>query len=339
MSYYITQQKSKFTIKKENILPCLNAFNKEFNKNFTDIAEVFDEQGFDVHSCDAFNISPIENSGISRIEFMSENYGEIDGFFNTIAPYVEKNSFIEFAGEDGRYFRFFFDGKQVIEEDAIITFSHDDPNQIGGYSRDEGLFITVLKFAALSQKPEYKILNELDITKKAELCSLVWDLWIQGNWNEQILFPDFAEKILKKYTKALFPKNKKRKLTKGKNMRLYYTLSNLTDIRDVLIHDIILTDKNDNFIVISAIEPEGNDESGRWKGIQINGIENDKHTISTIKNAIKCGHEITNCTATAIWENHAEITLEAEIVIKNSDDSIKERINLTPKPVTIEFDE
>lgn len=211
MSYYITQQKSKFTIKKENILPCLNAFNKEFNENFTDITEVFDEQGFDISSDEAFQVFmptvSAETSDISQIEFIGEKYGEIDGFFSTIAPYVEKNSFIEFAGEDGRYFRFFFDGKQVIEEDAIITFSHDDPNQIGGYSRDEGLVITVLKFAALSQKSEYKILNELDIIKKTELCSLVWDLWIRGDWNGKILFPDFAERILKKYAKALQENN------------------------------------------------------------------------------------------------------------------------------------
>ena len=122
-------------------------------------------------------------------------------------------------------------------------------------------------------------------------------------------------------------------------MRLYYTLSNLTDIKDILIHDIILTDENDNEIIISAIEPEGNDESGRWKGIEINDIEEDKHNISVIKNALKNGYELKNCMITGEWEDHAEITLEAEIVIKSSDGSVKERINLTPEPVTIEFDE
>lgn len=212
MSYYITQQKSKFTIKNENILPCINAFNKEYDENFTDIAEVFVEQGFDISSDEVFQVfMPTVTAGISdisEIKFIGEKYGEIDAFLNTIAPYVEKNSYIEFSGEDGQYFRFFFDGKQAVEEDAIVTFSHDDPNQIGGYSRDEGLFITALKFAALSQKLEYKLLNELDITKKAELCSLVWDLWVQEDQNRQILFPDFAEKILKKYTKSLFSENK-----------------------------------------------------------------------------------------------------------------------------------
>lgn len=122
-------------------------------------------------------------------------------------------------------------------------------------------------------------------------------------------------------------------------MRLYYTLSNLTDIKDVLIHDIILTDKDDNEIIISAIEPEGNDENGRWKGIEINDIEDDKHNISVIKNALNNGYELKNCMITGEWEDHAEITLEAEIVIKSSDGSIEERINLTSEPVTTEFDE
>ena len=122
-------------------------------------------------------------------------------------------------------------------------------------------------------------------------------------------------------------------------MRLYYTLSNLTDIEDVLVYDIILSDENDNELVISAVEAEGNDDNGRWKGIEINDIEDDKHNISVIKNALKNGYELKNCMITGEWEDHAEITLEAEIVIKNSDGSVKERINLTPEPVTIEFDE
>ena len=122
-------------------------------------------------------------------------------------------------------------------------------------------------------------------------------------------------------------------------MRLYYTLSNLTDIEDVLVYDIILSDENDNELVISAVEAEGNDDNGRWKGIEINDIEDDKHNISVIKNALKNGYELKNCMITGEWEDHAEITLEAEIVIKNSDGSVKERINITPEPVTIEFDE
>lgn len=211
MGYYITQQESKFTIKKENILPCLNAFNQEFNENFTDITEVFNEQGFEISSDETFQVfMPTVSTGtsdISQIEFIGEKYGEIDGFFNTIAPYVEKGSFIEFTGEEGEWFRFFFDGERAVEEKGYVVFSHDDPTQIGGYSRDEGLVVTTLKFAALNQKPEYKILNELDITKKTELCSLVWDLWIRGDWNGKILFPDFAERILKKYAKALQENN------------------------------------------------------------------------------------------------------------------------------------
>ena len=122
-------------------------------------------------------------------------------------------------------------------------------------------------------------------------------------------------------------------------MRLYYTLSNLTGIKDVLVHDIILSDENGNEIVISAVEAEGNDDNGHWKGIEIDDVEDDRLNATLIRNALSYDYKLTNCMLTGEWEEHAEITLEAEIVIKNSDGPVKERINLTPEPVTIEFDE
>lgn len=121
-------------------------------------------------------------------------------------------------------------------------------------------------------------------------------------------------------------------------MRLYYTLSNLTNVKDVLVHDLILTNDDAYEIILSGIEAEGNDECGRWKGIEIDGIENDDAVVAIIKDALKSGYKLTNCIITGDWEDHAEITLEAEIVIKNSSGSVKERINLTPEPVLIEFD-
>ena len=122
-------------------------------------------------------------------------------------------------------------------------------------------------------------------------------------------------------------------------MRLYYSLSNLVDIKEVLVHDLILTNNDAYEIILSGIETEGNDECGRWKGIEIDDVENDDAVIAIIKDALENGYKLTNCMITGDWNDHAEITLEAEIVIKNSDGSVEERINLTPNPVTIEFDE
>lgn len=122
-------------------------------------------------------------------------------------------------------------------------------------------------------------------------------------------------------------------------MRLYYSLSSLVDIKEVLVHDLILTNDDAYEIILSGIETEGNDECGCWKGIEIDGVENDDAVIAIIKDAFKNGYKLTGCTITGDWNDHAEITLETEIVIKNFDGSVKERINLTPEPVTIEFDE
>lgn len=122
-------------------------------------------------------------------------------------------------------------------------------------------------------------------------------------------------------------------------MRLYYELSNLVDVKEVLVHDLVLTD-DDNEIIISGIEPEGNDEGGRWKGVEINGVEDNKYVIGMIEDAFENGYKLTNCMITGDWiDDHAEITLTAELVIKDIDCSDIKRINLTPEPVTIEFDE
>lgn len=122
-------------------------------------------------------------------------------------------------------------------------------------------------------------------------------------------------------------------------MRLYYTLSNLTDIKDVLVHNIVLSDEYDNELVISAVEAEGNDDNGRWKGIEIDDVENDRLNATLIRNALNYDYKLTNCMLTGEWKDHAEITLKAEIVVRNPNGSIKDYINLTPEPVTIEFDE
>lgn len=127
-------------------------------------------------------------------------------------------------------------------------------------------------------------------------------------------------------------------------MRLYYQLFNLKDVKEVLVHDLILTNDDNCEIILSGIEVEGNDECGRWKGIEIDGVETEDTVVedtvvAMIKDALKSGYKLTNCMITGDWNDHAEITLKTEIVIKNSDGSIKERINLTPEPVTIEFDD
>lgn len=75
-------------------------------------------------------------------------------------------------------------------------------------------------------------------------------------------------------------------------MRLYYQLSNLKDIREVLVHDAILTNDDDDEIILSGIEPEGNDECGRWKGIEINGIEDNKYVVAMIEDALENGYEL-----------------------------------------------
>ena len=82
--------------------------------------------------------------------------------------------------------------------------------------------------------------------------------------------------------------------------RLYYNIDNLENIKNVLVHDLIIKDENtEENIILSSIECEGDDTSGgRWKGVRINDIEySNKKTVEMVKDIMKCG-KIVNCLFT-----------------------------------------
>lgn len=88
--------------------------NNEVSKSKT-LEEAFDAWNWkifiDNDSGDVFGIS-----------FLSEKLGDEEKLFETIAPYVEKDSFIEMTGEEGDRWRWFFDGKNCKEMYAEIIW-------------------------------------------------------------------------------------------------------------------------------------------------------------------------------------------------------------------------
>ncbi len=59
-----------------------------------------------------------KNGNIISVSFVGEKIGDEDILWNTLAPYVRKDSYIEMAGEDGACWRWVFDGQVVAIQES-----------------------------------------------------------------------------------------------------------------------------------------------------------------------------------------------------------------------------
>ena len=131
MGYFMEQTDSNFTIKKENFRDALNSLKAVFTpdkmtcidfirgKEFphfswvrTDIvlnAETLEEALEEIRYTPTCN----DNGDIVDVEFNGEKYGDENIFFTALAPFVEKDSYISFEGEDECRWTWCFNGKEV----------------------------------------------------------------------------------------------------------------------------------------------------------------------------------------------------------------------------------
>ena len=70
-----------------------------------------------------WNVQYDKDNQIEDIWWEGEKLGDDCQLFDAIAPYVEEGSYIEMMGEDGSIWRWAFDGKKMIEQDAQITWN------------------------------------------------------------------------------------------------------------------------------------------------------------------------------------------------------------------------
>jgi len=56
-----------------------------------------------------------DSGDVFGISFLGEKSGDEEKLFETIAPYVEKDSFIEMTGEEGEMWRWVFNGEKCFE--------------------------------------------------------------------------------------------------------------------------------------------------------------------------------------------------------------------------------
>jgi hypothetical protein len=126
MGYCMTQQNSKFLIKKENhgaayrAIQELGQTGKDFHwvkasdfANMTDLLSALQEWRWEP--------SQDDDGNIVDLNFTGEKLGADKELFDAIAPFVEPSSFIEMNGEDHATWRWVFDGKTCrdIEPEII----------------------------------------------------------------------------------------------------------------------------------------------------------------------------------------------------------------------------
>ena len=133
MGYYMDQTDSKFVIKKENFENALNALKAAFVPEKMDCVDYIHGKQHPhfswVDTQTVLNAEKLEdalveiryepkynnNGNIVNVEFTGEKYGSEVVFFTALAPYVEKDSYIAFKGEDGAEWSWDFNGKTVSE--------------------------------------------------------------------------------------------------------------------------------------------------------------------------------------------------------------------------------
>jgi hypothetical protein len=134
MGYYITQMDTQFSIHKSNIKACLDALDAhpQLSRVREDNAEVFRQSlpsGLDNYFNDQGCILSYDDSGnVSHVDLHGEKYREeFDILLQTIAPFVHAGSYIDIAGEDYVFWRWYFDGAAVHELPGIVVY-RDPPD-------------------------------------------------------------------------------------------------------------------------------------------------------------------------------------------------------------------
>lgn len=105
-------------IMEDNFQNIVEALRDRFDwMQANDIDRAFEEWGFEVD---------FENGNIAWAWFEENRWNaDVDDLFETIAPYVENGSHMDFTGEDGSMWRCSFYNKQYIETNGEVIYPGD----------------------------------------------------------------------------------------------------------------------------------------------------------------------------------------------------------------------
>lgn len=120
MSHYIYLHNRKFHIAKHNIPAAHRAVIDAFKLRYKyrtpeDFVDMLD-QYFDWY------VGVNEFGDVHTISYDGEKFGDSDVLFATLAPYVTKGSFLEVENSEGGHWRWVFDGKKLISQEARIVY-------------------------------------------------------------------------------------------------------------------------------------------------------------------------------------------------------------------------
>ncbi len=139
MGYHIRQRGSDFRIKKDNFAAALAAIKALANKpeqmgggnstgerwySWVDMNELAAAETLPLAlSAWRWEVDCSDETGdVFNITFCGEKLGDDTILFETLAPFVEKGSYIDMEGEDGSLWRWAFDGGGVVELTGEVSY-------------------------------------------------------------------------------------------------------------------------------------------------------------------------------------------------------------------------
>ncbi len=146
MGYCMDQRDSRFRVRKENLPHVLGALKALAMRapaqswghfSWVDTATIQRASSVQEHLKEWRWQPKFDESGdLASLSFNGEKLGSDKDLFDAMAPFVERGSFIQMQGEDGEMWRWYFDGRQCLEQTPTVSFASDDEDIIDIEARD-----------------------------------------------------------------------------------------------------------------------------------------------------------------------------------------------------------
>lgn len=145
MGYCAQHVDSRFTIRRENLVHVFRSI-KALAQHALDKGERLHwVRPADLFRCDTieaqfkewgWSVKRSLEGDIVAISFEGEKLGVEDKLFEVIAPFVERGSYIDMAGEEGHNWRWYFNGQTCKELQPKITYDTDDSDVVDVEARE-----------------------------------------------------------------------------------------------------------------------------------------------------------------------------------------------------------
>ena len=139
MGYCAHQVASKFTIKRENLEHVFRSIRALAQRAVVQREDIYWVEPRKLLAADTVEAQfkhwgwPIKrdfDGNVTDISFEHEKIGEEMKLFEVIAPFVEKGSYIDMAGEDGANWRWSFNGQTCKELTPKVSYEGDDEGDV-----------------------------------------------------------------------------------------------------------------------------------------------------------------------------------------------------------------